>query len=184
MTAPISRNWNPDPAQSGPAELRSEAPSLDELRAYALGLLARREYAQQDLASKLRRKWPPSAGCDARIADCLAQLASEGLLSEGRFAEAFVRARRRRGQGPLKIRAELLQRGVGEGLVSEHLGDGDGAWIGEALEWLERHDAQVTDRAGQARWYRRLLSRGFSHNQAWSALEQLGRRRTTPVRDS
>ena len=40
------------------------------------------------------------------------RLVDEGLLSDARFAEAFVSARLRKGQGPTRIRGELKQRGV------------------------------------------------------------------------
>ena len=52
-----------------------------------------------------------------------------------------MRARRRRGQGPAKIRAELEQRRVDKAVVAQHLDDLESGWLRDAVEWLERQKA-------------------------------------------
>lgn len=42
----------------------------------------------------------------------IAELAREGLQSDVRFAEVFVRSRQSKGYGTLRIRQELRQRGI------------------------------------------------------------------------
>lgn len=77
------------------------------LRRAALDLLARREHSQQELRHKLRRRF------DAQALDAVLQaLAAEGLQSDLRYCGSYARERALRGYGPLRIRAELLQRGV------------------------------------------------------------------------
>ena len=45
----------------------------------------------------------------------------KNLLSDSRFAEEYVQARRKKGFGPIKISAELEKRGVNESLISNEI---------------------------------------------------------------
>lgn len=164
MTARNSRPSNPEP-------------TAEELRAFALNLLARREYGERELAGRLARRWAAPPAGSSLIAECVARLAAEGLLSDRRFADVFVRTRRRRGQGPLRIRAELEQRGVDSSAIAHSLEDGDEVWTARALEWLGRHGPRDMDRKQRVRFYRRLVNRGFSHSQAMAALDEYARLR-------
>ena len=174
----MSRNSNPDPARPEREHSDPGSPTAEELRALALSLLARREYGARELAAKLQRKWSAAPGIGARVNECISLLAEEGTLSEERFAEAFVRARRRRGQGPAKIRAELEQRRVDKAVVAQHLDDLQSGWLRDAVEWLERQKALAADRSDRARWYRRLVARGYGHDLALAALDSLNRQRS------
>lgn len=177
MKPPTSRKSNPDRGPGQDAESCPDAPSPADLRAYATRLLSHREYGRQELATRLDRKWSGAPGAEARIAACVDELVEEGLLSDHRFAESFVRSRRRRGQGPIKIRAELQQRRVDADAIAGSLEDDDEAWVREAADWLQRHAPRGVglDRDGRARYYRRLTSRGFSHAQAMDALDRYAR---------
>ena len=78
------------------------------VRRAAMDLLARREHGRMELSRKLRsRGAPPDL-----IEPALEKLADEGLLSEARYLESFVRMRANAGYGPLRIREELTQRGL------------------------------------------------------------------------
>jgi regulatory protein len=178
MTAPTSRKSNPDPAGPGENAVDEFTPSPGELRAFALQLLARRDYGEQELASRLAAKWPGVAGLEPRLDALITQLIGEGLLSDQRFAEGFVRSRRRRAQGPLKIRAELQRRRVDAAIVAESLAEGDEDWTRRALEWLMRQCPGELDYAARGKYYRRLVSRGFSHTQAMDALSRHAEQRT------
>lgn len=74
----------------------------------ALMLLARREHSRQELHAKLRQKGFARADIETVLDDLIEQ----GWLSDARFAEAFIRHRAARGYGPVRISAELHQRGV------------------------------------------------------------------------
>ena len=74
--------------------------------------LARREHSEQELIRKLN-----SRGFDEELVEiAVAELMADGLLSDARFAEAFVNSRFQRGSGPQKIRAELRERGIAPSL--------------------------------------------------------------------
>ena len=153
------------------SEGSSEQPSAGEIRAFAYRLLGRREYSMFELDQRIRRKWPqlePSAA-----AALLEALVNENLLSDQRFTESYVRMSIRKQQGPLKVRAALRARGVADALVSCELGRHADRWIDLATEWLQRQHAGPLDFDDRKKYYRRLLSRGFSHDQAMDALDSL-----------
>ena len=135
-----------------------------EVRNKALDLLARREHATQEIRAKLiGRGLVPSI-----VDDILESLAAEGLLSDRRFAENYIRARKDRGYGPLRIRAELRQRGIDEDLISRYIDPHDRAWA-ESIEAV-RHKRfgdrmpgdDIKERARQTRF---LQYRGFTGEQ-------------------
>lgn len=150
------------------SEGSSEQPSAGEIRAFAYRLLGRREYSVFELDQRIRRKWPqlePSAA-----SDLLDALVNENLLSDQRFTESYVRVLMQKQQGPLKIRAALRARGVADGLISLELDRHSDRWIDLATEWLRRQHAGPLDFDDRKKYYRRLLNRGFSHDQAMDAL--------------
>ena len=73
----------------------------------AMNLLARREHSRAELKEKLlKREFEPD-----EVEATVASLADRNLISDERFAESFATGRIRRGQGPVRIRQELRQRG-------------------------------------------------------------------------
>ena len=71
-----------------------------------MDFLARREHGEQEITQKLIAR-----GFDTDIVEAaISTLISDGLLSDSRFAEAFVYSRFKKGSGPQKIHAELRQR--------------------------------------------------------------------------
>jgi regulatory protein len=142
------------------------------MRVFACQLLARREYSLAELAARLNKKWPSAEG----VAGLVDQLAAENLVSDERFADSFVRSRIQRLQGPLKIRAELRGRGVDDSLISLALEDSSFSWSELAVEWLHRQAAGELGLKEKQKYYRRLVSRGFSHGQAMDAVNRSGDR--------
>lgn len=124
-----------------------------------MNLLARREHSRVEIYRKL------SAHCDdlELLNQVLDQLVSEGLLSDQRFAEEFVRYRRNRGFGPLHIQADLKNRGVSEQIVADSVDlDGD-QWRYDLSELYQKRYRGIpaSDRKEQAKRSRFLQSRGF-----------------------
>jgi regulatory protein len=101
------------------------------------------------------------------------ELASSGLADDRRFAEAFVRSRAGRGQGPVRIARELRGRGVADELVREALAP-------YAREWRERMEAVRSRRFGsetpgreeRLRQARFLEQRGFPRDLIGAWLDQ------------
>jgi regulatory protein len=150
-------------ADSQPEQDRREA------RAAALNYLARREYACRELEAKLQQRGisPAVAG------EVVEELQREKLVSDERFVEAYVRSRVGRLFGPLKIRAELQQRGIIDSLISRELDTYASEWQEAADRWAQSRVAGKLDRRGRARIYRSGKNRGFSHEHMMRALERL-----------
>lgn len=146
-----------------------ESADLREARAAAMNYLARREHSCRELEIKLIKR-----GIEPGVAaDVVARLRSENLVSDTRFAEAYARSRANRLFGPMKIRAELRQRGIDDGLIEAALDDFSGSWQNAANTWADKRVAGELDRKAQARIYRSGTNRGFSHEHMMRALERL-----------
>jgi regulatory protein len=132
----------------------------------ALDLLARREHSRRELERKLQSR----GFSDDLIGPALDDLEASGALATGRFTEHFIRARVARGKGPVRIRAELAERGVPEG--ADVLRDADVDWVAEARAARAKRfgAAPPRDYKERARQSRFLQSRGFDSAQIAAAV--------------
>jgi len=139
-----------------------------EARKKAMDYLARREHGRSELFDKLTR-----FGFEADVADdAVAQLVEDGLQSDARFVEAFVRSRINQGKGPAKIRADLREKGVSDGVTENGIQEADQDWYGLAVEvrlkkFGAERPAQFKEKARQMRF---LQSRGFEQDQIQAAV--------------
>jgi regulatory protein len=139
-----------------------------EARKKAMDYLARREHGRSELYDKLMR-----FGFDAEVADdAVAQLVEDGLQSDTRFVEAFVRSRINQGKGPAKIRADLRQKGVNDGVTEDGIQEADQDWYALAVEVRlkkcgTKRPAEFKEKARQMRF---LQSRGFEQDQIQAAV--------------
>lgn len=139
------------------------------IRQTALNLLANREHSAAELTKKLRLK-----GFEASaIQQIITTLEQEGLLSNARFVENFIRYRRNKGYGPLYIQAQLIERGICQELIEQQLDIADNAWFAEIFRvWQKRFKNKMPDdyksRAQQMRF---LQYRGFTREQIESVFE-------------
>lgn len=124
-----------------------------------MDLLARREHARLELVRKLKKK----GFDDTLLNQALDSLESDGLLNEQRFTEAFIKSRVDRGQGPLRIRVELKQRGINDIVVDQMLSELDIDWSAVAhAVWSKKFDEPPSDLKTRAKQQRFLAYRGFS----------------------
>lgn len=128
------------------------------LKQRAVAYLARREHSRAELAKKLA-----AYGEQEEIESVLNSLQEAKLLSDQRFAAAFVRSRAER-FGAGRLRQELRQRGVEDNLVEQELGAGDMASEIERARvvWQKKFDGQPLDAREWAKQARFLQGRGFS----------------------
>lgn len=125
----------------------------------AIRLLARREHSRLELARKLERK-----GHDPDdVTEALDTAEAEGLLSDERFAESYARARREKGYGPVRIRAELRERGVAGERAAQGLEALEEDWwsLAEAVRQKRFGRDKPREAAERARQSRFLQYRGF-----------------------
>ena len=124
-----------------------------------------------DKVREMARKFGDSEALDAALDWCQ----EHDFLNDRRFAGFFVRSRIERGQGPLRIRSELQQRGLPEALVKEALEQAECDWFALAREThARRFRRPPADRKEKARQLRFLQSRGFDAEQSFNALDLAG----------
>jgi regulatory protein len=140
------------------------------VEAAAVRLLARREHSIDELRRKLLSKgYPPDT-----IEPVIQKLAGKRLVSDERFTSSFVHHHAKRGQGPVRIRAELRQQGIADSQVEAALGSAGIDWVQLAREVRRRKfgataPRSLGERAKQARF---LQYRGFDAEQLRAAFRE------------
>lgn len=137
--------------------------SLQTIRDSALNFLSIREHARAELRQKLlNKKYSPNA-----VDQVLTQLQIDDLLSETRFTESFIRSRRNKGYGPIRIRYELQQHGIVAPMLDELLDSHDPQWTRVARRERQKKFSisPPLDLKQKAKQIRFLQYRGFSTTQ-------------------
>ncbi|PCJ15549.1 MAG: hypothetical protein COB04_13110 [Gammaproteobacteria bacterium] len=134
-----------------------------------MDLLARREFARQELVRKLS----PRVDDLELMESAIARLVEEGLLCDDRYTEAYTRSRWRKGFGPVRIALELRERGVSEGLILKHVDNGADIWFTLIAEVsVKKYGATPLDTpADKARRVRFYQHRGFDFDHIYSVLD-------------
>ncbi|QLF94994.1 recombination regulator RecX [Pseudomonas sp. ABC1] len=139
----------------------SRTSGLDNLvavRRVAMDLLARREHGRVELVRKLRQR----GADDDLIEQALDRLAEEGLLSESRYLESFIRSRAIAGYGPLRIREELAQRGLPRADIEVALSCSGFDWAERLRQvWERKFSGLPGDARERAKQGRFLAYRGY-----------------------
>jgi len=153
-----------------PRKPEAQAAEADErtVRTAALALLAGRDFGRAELARRLARRGYPAQ----LVAAVVEALVAERLLSESRFVEQFIRQHAGRGHGPVRIRAELRERGTAQDEVEAGLEAATEDWVALARDTRRRRfgvspPGDYAERARQARF---LQYRGFTAEQIRAAL--------------
>ena len=135
-------------------------------RSAAVALLARRDFASAELRAKLCSKGFE----DAAAGQVIAELAARGVLDDRRYAENYVNWHARRGQGPIRIAAQLRRCGLPEELVDAALASAPDwqalARRARSARFGRQPPASWADKARQARF---LQYRGFSSDHISAA---------------
>lgn len=143
-----------------------EAADPEAIRVVALALLARRDWLTGELSTRLQ-----SSGCEPQAtAMVIADLVRERLLNDVRYTERYVASRAERGQGPLRIAADLASLGAPPELIEAAVESGPD-WRALAVGVRQRKFGVIPpdSRAEQARQARFLQYRGFSSDHIRAA---------------
>ncbi len=134
--------------------------SANNLKSKALYFLSRREYAYQELFTKLKKY----SDNESEIRQVLDNLCESGYLSEQRFIKSFINSRSKK-HGLLKIKYQLSQKTTDSDLVAQIINDTDFDEVALARELFKKKFGVVaTDRAELAKQIRFLQNRGFSYS--------------------
>lgn len=157
-----------------------------DIRRAAMDLLARREHSRLELQQKLVRRFgrqhksidggingaiegATEGSIEGAIDEAVETLTEEGLQSDTRLAEAFIRARANKGQGPVKIKMELKKKGVADDLIAIAFEASEIDWGALVNQVAHRKfddiDSLLADMKGRGRLSRFLQQRGFTYEQ-------------------
>ena len=155
------------PAERRRREILDDPKGEKAARSAALALLARRDYSSAELRTKLLDREFEAGLVDALVT----ALQREKLVDDRRYVENFVTYHAGRGQGPVRIAAELRRLKVDGSLIDLHLDVGQD-WVARARgvrrkKFGAREPGSYAEKAKQARF---LQYRGFTGSQVRSAL--------------
>ena len=151
----------------------SESPSENKIiRKKAMDYLSRREHSRYELYKKIS-----THNFDKDLINQeLDLLIRDGLLSDERFVEAFIHSRKKNGKGPLKISAELQQRGADESLINKYIEEIENSeWLDSAKQVVEKKlgNNQQLDHDNQLKMMKFLNNRGFTIDQVKITIKKL-----------
>jgi len=126
-------------------------------------MLARREHSKAELLQKLSQRGFEASDIQLEIE----KLAANELQSDKRFTENFIRYQTNRGYGPIRIRINLINRGITEDLIEHFLKISDNTWLRNAREvWEKRFKSELPkDNKMRAKQINFLKYRGFTIDQ-------------------
>lgn len=133
-------------------------------------LLALREHSRAELSRKLNARCEDERLCE----QVLEWLESNGYLSDERFTELYVKQRKQKGFGPVRIGLELQERGIAADLIEAWTDPQDTQWM-ELLEVCCRRKFGTSppqDFKAQTKRARFLEYRGFPAEMIRSYLWQ------------
>lgn len=138
------------------------------MEAACASCLARREHSRDELRLKLVHKGFP----ESLVAEVIADFSARGWQSDARYAEALARNRVAQGYGAYRIRQELRQRGVTDGVMAElPVVDWDEQIYRTYIrKFGEAPLGALRERAARERY---LLRKGFSGDQIRRLLRRL-----------
>ncbi len=112
---------------------------------------------------ELYRKLQSRFADSIHIESTLDGLERQGYLSDERFTEEYVQGRKRRGYGPLRITAELRERGISHGLIHRYVEEQDAEWyqLMQQAAASKFGGASKSDQKSQQKIARFLEYRGF-----------------------
>ena len=126
----------------------------------AVRLLSRREHSCLELGRKLKTR-----GVNQDIIDeTIASLKGEGLISDERFTESYVRVRINKGFGPLRIRSELGELGINDDMIAQYMDHDEEFWFELAVTARNKRFGEGKPEDVKA-WNKRarfLQQRGFN----------------------
>ena len=142
------------------------------IRNKMLSFLARREHSAEELRRKLKQSSSISKTVyfSDFLEQCLQEMQEKGFQSDDRFARQYVESKlANKSHGPLKILAELFNRGIPKeqaNLVLNELGD-QKLWLKKSIECLERIQKKGKTLTPQT-LSQKLYQQGFT----WETIEK------------
>ena len=142
------------------------------IRNKMLSFLARREHSAEELRRKLKQSSSISKTADFSdlLERCLLEMQKKSFQSDDRFARQYVESKlANKSHGPLKILAELFNRGIPReqaNFVLNELGNQE-LWLKKSIQWLEKIQKKGKNLTPQFLSHK-LYQQGFT----WETIEK------------
>lgn len=144
-------------------------PAVSRAWRYALRLLAARERSEHEVRQRLRERGLSAADADGIVE----RLRRQGYLDDARFAESMAHRARRRGHGRLRLRADLVARGVARKIAAPIVAAAFADEQELARKILrKRYGTLPSGGPDRARAARFLLQRGFPRRVVLAILKE------------
>ncbi len=130
-----------------------------DIKAYCLRLLARRDHSRKELLNKCLLK----GFSKHAILPILDELAKLGWQDDARYAESYARQRIQKGYGPIAVHYELNQNGVQTDDLDRIMHTVADSWL-DVLEHVYRKKYAPQRQISRQEWAKRsrfLMQRGF-----------------------
>lgn len=136
---------------------------LPEIHQTAIRMLARREHSFFELKQKLLQR---NFSIEL-IEQVLEKLMGQGLLSDERYTECYIRSRMSKGCGPTRIAMELREHGISKDLIAQYLKKSETDWQEKLKKIYHKKfgPTPATNQLERAKQIRYLLYKGFSLEQ-------------------
>jgi regulatory protein len=138
--------------------------------AYAITLLARRDYSSGELSRKLAER----GYLEHAVVPVVEELLASNKLNDDRYSQNFVAYRARRGHGPARIRSQLKTVGLNRETIDEAVKGEDAPdflALARSVRARKFGSELPRDRKERARQARFLQYRGFSTDHIRAVLE-------------
>ena len=141
------------------------------LRKSAMNHLGRREQSVFELKQKLLNRFDEAD--DEEVMQVISRLTQQGLQSDERFADMFVRSRVNKGKGPNLIRRELERQNLSSVLTDRALAQNQPDWLQSAQLQLQKKylAGDMSDFKLRAKAMNFLYRRGFDSDMASKAVD-------------
>ena len=137
-----------------------------------LNFLARREHSAEELRRKLKQSSSITKTADFSdlLERCLLEMQEKSFQSDDRFARQYVESKlANKSHGPLKILAELFNRGISReqaNLVLNELGNQE-LWLEKSIECLEKIQKKGKNLTPQV-----LSHKLYQQGYTWETIEK------------
>lgn len=134
-----------------------------KFEAICINALTRREHSRAELAAKAHESLSTEV-----VQAVLDRLAETAYQSDERFAHSYVRAKSTNGDGGLKIRQALKQKGIADKLIREAMDEIDWYTIATTV-YCKKYRTPANTPSERAKRQRFMAQRGFSFDEIKAA---------------
>ena len=135
--------------------------NAQSIRIKIMDFLARREHTSKEIFQKMEKK-VESLNI---LREQIQKLIDEGLIDNKRFAEQYIHSRSSKGYGPLRIRQELIKKGVNETISQSLMESQDWSCLAKLVLEKKTGTSIPEERNDILKIKRFLNYRGFNHSQ-------------------